>query len=703
MTLSRALFVLGLCVLNLGLAAGCTDAALYGQAPQLEPNEVELKGSLCTSDPAELGFPVKVLLLVDTSVSDADYVAQRGASIERLVRTNAGPNTSFGVIRYSSRASGTGSSSSRPPCSLLNLTQDGFTRDLDDAVLGVQCTNPNANGRDWAEALSLAHSVITGDVLRTKIGTRSRTKYVVVLMTNGAPTVSLRQEWCGSRRPALTGDVCKSRYEEAFCSGMVPTPPDCERSQYAKLVGDLREFADRSGVQEIHFHAVYQRDPETAERAPSVDDAKAIALLGEMTRVGGGSIYRFPGPGLCADGSGGVGCLFSSVNLRSTEAVFRRRELIVSNRNAHAGPDGVEVDSDGDGLPDRVELEIGTSPTNRDTDGDHLSDLVEHLLRSEGLDPLRNELTDPNGNWPKECPLPGSGNPSAFPPDRDSDGDGLTDCEEALLRSEGTLFDSDGDGIPDFLELVYGTNLIANDALDDPDADGIANVDEYRMHRDPMSRDRRPELGYRMEVKNERQTSVVSASQPWAITGVTLLGVSDDTPQGRATVFWEPPADPTQPISKKNPGSLSWRAPEDVAGTGMDRGRGEAVLVTGDGRYLLRSAAATDDAPLQVEAEVYAELLPFQATRDDVLLRRSERMCFDFSVRNVRLLPTLALDDGTEAGTNFIDLFLSEVPSNHPDGVGIMRVATFPVRYDANAKKGREVVVEQRDLLLFGD
>ncbi len=687
----------------LALGAGCTEASLYGIAPPLDPDEVQISGSLCTSDPAELGFPVKVLLLVDTSVAEGEYVSQRGTSIERMLRSYASPSTSFGVIRYAGRAGGTIGSSSRPPCSLQNLTPDGFTRGLEDAILGVQCTNAAANGRDWSEAISLANSVITGDILQTRPGKRSRTKYVVIMLANGAPTISLRQEWCSSRSPALTGEACSSRYEEAFCDGMLPQPEDCERAQYARLVRDLKDFAERSGVQEFHFHAVYQRDPERAAGEPAEDDPEAIGLMAEMTRVGGGSISRFPGPALCVDGSGGVGCLFSSVDLRSTESVFRRRELIISNRNAHAGPLGIEVDSDGDGLPDRIELEIGTSPTNRDTDGDRLSDLVEHLLRSEGLDPLRNDLEDPDGSWPKECPLPGRGNPNAFPPEQDSDGDGLTDCEEALLRSESTLFDSDHDGIPDLLELAYGTNLLANDALDDPDADGFSNIDEYRMHRDPLSRDRSLEKSYRYEIRNEAQRSVVAASQPWNVTGVTLLEVSDDSPEGRGTVFWQPPVDPSQPISKSNPGLLSWRAPEDRADAGSDPGRGAAVQIVADGRYALRSASASDDAQRSVTAEVYLDMLPPAETRDDVLLRRSERVCFDFSVRNVRLMPTLALDDGTPAGTNYIDVYLAEVPSSNPAGAGIMRVATLPVVFEPKAKRGKELMVEERDLLLFGD
>ena len=45
-----------------------------------------------------------------------------------------------------------------------------------------------------------------------------------------------------------------------------------------------------------------------------------------------------------------------------------------------------DLDSDGDGLSDRYELEIGTDPYDSDTDGDGLSDGEE--VKTYGTDPL---------------------------------------------------------------------------------------------------------------------------------------------------------------------------------------------------------------------------------------------------------------------------------------------------------------------------
>ena len=142
-----------------------------------------------------------------------------------------------------------------------------------------------------------------------------------------------------------------------------------------------------------------------------------------------------------------------------------------SDNDADGLPDGWEVnnglnpadasdattDPDSDGLNNTEEHANGTDPNNSDTDGDGLSDSYE----------VNTSFTSPV--------------------DADSDDDGLNDNDEINTHSTDPLSaDSDGDGMSDGWEVQAGLNpLDNNDALDDADADGLTNLEEYENGTDP--------------------------------------------------------------------------------------------------------------------------------------------------------------------------------------------------------------------------
>ncbi|HRG97629.1 MAG TPA: hypothetical protein PLR99_15345 [Polyangiaceae bacterium] len=142
-------------------------------------------------------------------------------------------------------------------------------------------------------------------------------------------------------------------------------------------------------------------------------------------------------------------------------------------------PSVIGKDTDGDGLPDDLELLIGTSPTNPDTDGDGIRDGVE-----VGPDPAKPRDTD------------GDGKIDAL--DTDDDGDGVLTSVE--LGADPTKpRDTDGDGKPDYLDDDDDNDTIktlaelgadptkpvdsdgdgkADYVDDDDDNDGIKTADE---------------------------------------------------------------------------------------------------------------------------------------------------------------------------------------------------------------------------------
>ena len=109
-------------------------------------------------------------------------------------------------------------------------------------------------------------------------------------------------------------------------------------------------------------------------------------------------------------------------------------------------------DTDGDGVPDAIELAMGTDLNNPDSDGDGTSD-GEEDKEGDGLP-----------DW-VEFVL---GTDSSL---ADSDGDGTDDIDE----------DTDGDGLPDGQEVVLGTDYMSSDT----DGDGFGDNDEVTAGSNP--------------------------------------------------------------------------------------------------------------------------------------------------------------------------------------------------------------------------
>jgi hypothetical protein len=153
-----------------------------------------------------------------------------------------------------------------------------------------------------------------------------------------------------------------------------------------------------------------------------------------------------------------------------------------------AAPPPVDVDSDGDGLSDAQEVELGTDPANPDTDEDGLFDGAEvtagtgpTLYDSDG-DGFGDNAEVANGSDPND--------PASVPPGEptvDTDGDLLTDAQEAELGTNPELADSDGDGLSDFAEVGFepGSATGTDPLLTDTDGDGVGDGAEVANGTDP--------------------------------------------------------------------------------------------------------------------------------------------------------------------------------------------------------------------------
>jgi len=173
--------------------------------------------------------------------------------------------------------------------------------------------------------------------------------------------------------------------------------------------------------------------------------------------------------------------------------------------------DPCDSDSDNDSVGDGTEVMFaGTDPNNPDTDNDGLSDGLElFIYYTNPTDPDTDDdgLTDGDevNKWktsPTKPDTDGDGmgdlyevthpclNPLVKDATVDTDGDGLTNAQEAVLNTDPCAKDTDGDGMNDGYEAANSClNPLVKDATADPDADGLTNAQELAGGSNPCVAD----------------------------------------------------------------------------------------------------------------------------------------------------------------------------------------------------------------------
>jgi uncharacterized protein YegL len=473
------LTILAACALA---AVSCTDANLESVPTPPRPpmdDKMRVEGSFCTEDPESVEFPVKILFIVDTSDSmsqtdppnplDNNYTGRTRAIID-VINALAGLNgVEIGMITFHS--------------SINDLT-GGFLPDFTAADVVNLTTlagqlQSNAAQTNYEGALDAAFQVLVNDMRNADEKKRSRSKYVVIFLSDGMPN-------------PVTED-----------------PPANTDERILNLVDDIAALEREQQLRELKFHTVY-----LAGTTPPQYQLVPVALLKNMAETGRGT-FRNVGNGEKIN--------FLTIDFTSFRRVFTLKSFYVTNRAARpgGGDEPEVVDSDGDGLADAYEALIGTDPTLRDTDGDGFSDLLEDRLRNAGFDPLDPADADcavtPNDDYNR----------------RDDDGDGLLNCEERFIGTSPRLVDTDTDGVPDGVEVLFGTNPVGIDDLADLDHDGSSNGLEVRVHADPNVSDvgNLSLFGYRYDLT---ETEIRVRTRRLSIPGATFI---TDGLQAGATVI----------------------------------------------------------------------------------------------------------------------------------------------------------------------
>jgi hypothetical protein len=484
--------------------AACTDASLFraaGDSTGPLDNKLSIQSSFCTDDPNQLQFPVKIMFVVDTSSSlgVTDPTGSRLNAVKQVVDAFLpDPGVSFSIIAF-------GNQSNVLTNSRTGTT--GFTRSQAMLYAAIAQLGQDGGNTNYESALADVFRVLSSDMMLRDDQTLSRSKYVIIFVSDGFPY------------PVM--------------------PPHNTRSNILQRIDDINNLARLFRPKELKLHTAFLFGPSSSG-AHCTDamleggdmgciaaitlgqcnmmnqcvwigaDLEAESLLQAMANEGHGTFTSFPN---------GEQINFLKIDFTTIRRIFTVKNLIISNASARPKLNFVGSkdrigraipDTDGDGLSDEEEKALGTNPFSIDTDGDGFNDLLEVRLASSGFDPL-----DPSD---ADCKLP---------QDRlDTDGDGLLDCEERFVGTNKALMDSDGDGMPDLLELRFNTNPTADDALDDLDFDGARNGDEVRGHTDPLVNDAavRSSIAYRYNLVNTGLTMDGRTCYTFRVDNVTLAG-----------------------------------------------------------------------------------------------------------------------------------------------------------------------------------
>lgn len=281
---------------------------------------------------------------------------------------------------------------------------------------------------------------------------------------------------------------------------------DQTRVSITDLIGSEGTSADGNGVTQFAFKVSADRPTDAAYSvAWSLSDGTATAASSDYTdAVGTLDFSGSPGEILTIDVDVRADrddrddreSPTESFSVELDNIVSNGRDVVLADASATGTIQDDDIDTDRDYAPDALELQLGISPTNKDSDDDGIEDGVEIAF---GLNPNAavEESTDSDGDEIPDIVDPDLNNP-------DLDGNGITDFAQHVMNGNLVdptfLGDADGTGSLDFDDVTY---LLRQVRGLNPPVTRLRDVDIDRSGGPPTMRDV-IELLYHLRGRNPR-------------------------------------------------------------------------------------------------------------------------------------------------------------------------------------------------------
>lgn len=376
-------------------SVACSDAKIRCIAlecqettPTALDNKLTFEGNACTANPNSVGYPYKVLFVVDVSgsTSQSDPTNNRGPAVQAVLNQYANNSeVYFAIISFDTQP---------------NLLETTFTRDQALLQSVVPQLNSNLGSTNYLDTLAAVKNIISADANNMTEAERARTRYDIQWLSDGVPNPCINVAQIEQQEQPIL-DLVKTyglfdvRLSTIYltganadqCNGQSPNdimPPMAQlgRGSYQALTGANIKF-------NIAFSEILQ--PFNNQRFYLVNESRVVRngqLLPDSDRDGvadADEIAQGTDPTI-ADTTHS-GCGDRTVNL---EAVNPNLCVSVCNQAMVQGnitdPNKL-TDTDSDGLLDCEELSLGISRGKADSDGDNLIDPLEIRFGTNANDP----------------------------------------------------------------------------------------------------------------------------------------------------------------------------------------------------------------------------------------------------------------------------------------------------------------------------